>query len=68
MQCIMKMHLLQDMGTIAERFFFQKVLYSGKKDVSFVSTAKKALRNQKCKISFCLIPDTYSAWRAFSCE
>lgn len=48
----MKMRLLQDMGTIAERFFFQKVLYSGKKDVSFVSTAKKALRKSKVQNQF----------------
>lgn len=56
----MKMHLLQDMGTIAELFFFRKFYIQAKKMNILSLQRKKLYENQKCKISFCLIPDTYS--------
>ena len=68
MRCLSKMHLLQDVRKNIDSFkrldkpklFFQTILFSGKKNETFVSTRKRLDKNQKYKNSSRLIPDTHS--------
>ena len=68
MCCLSKMHLLQDVRKNIDSFkrldkpklFFQAILFSGKKNETFVSTRKWLDKNQKYKNSSQLIPDTHS--------
>ena len=60
MQRLSKMHLLQDMGAIAERFFSKKFYIHAKKMNHLSLQRKRLYENQKYKISFRLIPDTYN--------
>ena len=67
MRRLSKMHLLKDVGKniLFKRLdkiklFFQKILYSGKENETFVTTRKQLYEGQKCKNSSRLISTTDS--------